>query len=520
MTESIDRYWQRAQRYLASQQPTAARISLESLLQRQPAHIPALLAMANIAQLEGRVRAAAGYALTAAGSLPDDGAAIIGVATALLRVGETVGARECLDHPSLAAAKDVATLAAMAGLRQQLGEHAVALDLYDRAAAAGMDTLDLRFERALELIYNGRMDEAEGELLTCLRVKPTFGRAALALSRLRKQTTERNHLDDLRQRLHAVASGTKDHAALEFALYKELEDTGSYDEAWAALTKGNAIMYGLGPIDSHYAWRLFDNLIKRCTPDLVAAEAIRHEGPQPIFVFGMPRSGTTLVDRILSNHSQVVSAGELDDFGLQLRWVANHRYTLDDVMLERLPQLDYAELGRRYLAQTQWRAQGARYFVDKLPRNWMVAGMIRRALPQARLLNLVRDPLDVCFSNYRALLGDKFQWSYDQDALAQHYLQYRKVMDHWHQAMPGQILDVPYGDLVRDPEATARRMFSFCGLEWEPGCVDLTRNKAAVATLSMSQVRENIHTRFFEEWRHYERQWQPMRQSLATVLGG
>lgn len=475
--------------------------------------------MTGIAQAEGRVRAAVDFALTAARSLPADGAVIVSVATTLLRVGETVAARNCLDHPTLASARGAATLAAVAGLRQQLGEHVVALDLYDRAAAAGMDTLDFRFEHALELIYNGRMAEAEGELLTCLHLKQTFGRAALALSRLRKQTLERNHLDDLRQRLRAVGHGTKDHAALEFALYKELEDTGSYDDAWVALTKGNAVMYERGPIDSQFAWRLFDNLMKRCTPGLVAAEKIVHEGPQPIFIFGMPRSGTTLVDRILSNHSQVVSAGELDDFGLQLRWVANHRYTLDDVMLERLPQLDYAELGRRYLAQTQWRAPGARFFVDKLPRNWMVAGMIRRALPQARLVNLVRDPLDVCFSNYRALLGDKFQWSYDMDALAQHYMQYRKVMDHWHQVMPGQILDVPYADLVRDPEATARKMFSFCGLEWEPGCIDLARNKAAVATLSMSQVRENIHTRFFEEWRHYEHQWQSMRQLLAPLLG-
>lgn len=514
MANSTDRYWQRAQRYMASQQLTAARISLESLLQREPAHLEALLAMARIAMEESRVRSAADHALAAARHLPNEGGAIARVAEVLLQLGETVATRACLDSPALADTADAETLTSVAELRRMLGEHSAALDLYGRAAAAGMDTVDFQFGHALELIYNGRMAEAAVRLKECLALAPTFGRAALALTRLHKQTPERNHIDGLRQRLRDVEQGTKDHAALEFALYKELEDTGSYDEAWEALSRGNAVMYAREQHDSGYADKLFDGLIRCCTPELLKPENAVHAGPQPIFVIGMPRSGTTLLDRVLGNHSQVVSAGELDDFGLQLRWIVDHRYTLDAHVLERLPGLDYVELGRRYLAQTQWRAGKSRYFIDKLPRNWMVAGMIRRALPQARILNLVRDPMDVCFSNYRALLGDKFQWSYNLRALVAHYRQYRRVMAHWHVAMPGQILDVPYAELTRDTEATVRKILTFCELDWEPGCVDITRNKSAVATLSMSQVREGIHTRFFEEWRHYERQLQPLRESL------
>jgi hypothetical protein len=123
--------------------------------------------------------------------------------------------------------------------------------------------------------------------------------------------------------------------------------------------------------------------------------------------------------------------------------------------------------------------------------------------------------MDVCFSNYRALLGDSFPYSYDLDALAEHYLQYRRVLAHWHSAMPGQILDVDYGDLVRQPEETARKVFAFCGLDWEPGCVDLTRNKSVVATLSMVQVREPIHTRSFEEWRPYEQYLTKLRERIS-----
>lgn len=516
MNDSIARRWERAQRHLADGNMPAARASLEFLLQRDPQHAPSLWQLCGIARAEGRVRDATAYALAVARNLPSDGNLIVNVADTLRQLGETLAARRCLDHPALAETNDGAVLMQMAIARKLLGEHPEALAQFNRAADAGMGTVEFRFERAQELIFNGHMSEAEAELQTCLRLTPTFGRAALALARLRRQTAESNHLDELKQRLKTVAQGTEDQGALEFAQYKELEDIGRYDEAWGALKHGNAIMYAHQRHDPEYAWHLFDSLIRRCTPQLLQPAEVVHEGPQPIFIIGMPRSGTTLLDRVLGNHSQVVSAGELDDFGLQLRWIADHRTTLDEQVVQRLPDLDYPELGRRYLAQTQWRAQGARYFIDKLPRNWMVAGLIRRALPQARILNLVRDPMDVCFSNYRALLGEAFPWSYELHALAEHYRQYRRVVEHWHAAMPGQILDVPYRELTRDPETTTRTVLDYCGLEWEPGCADITRNKAAVATLSMSQVREPIHTRFFEEWRHYEEQLLPLQQAIIT----
>lgn len=516
MSESTTRLWGRAQRHLAERRPLAARISLESLLQRDPCHAPALLVLGQILRAEGRVRDAIGCLTKFLQHPPDDPVLICEAAETLLDLGETLASRSCLDTLRLNEASDGELLVRVASLRKKLGEHTVALDILNRAAQAGQASPDFRFQRALELIFNGHMGEVAAELNAALQEQPTFGRAALALTRLHKQTSENNHLADLYDRLTRVRRGSEDHIALEFAYYKELEDTGNYQEAWAALQRGNQLMSALQRHDPAFAWRLFDALVQRCTPELLGAGDAVHSGPQPIFIVGMPRSGTTLLDRVLGNHSSVTSAGELDEFGLQLRWAADHGVTLDAHVVERLGDLDYAELGRRYLSQTQWRAEGSPFYVDKLPRNWMVAGLIHRTLPQARILNLVRDPMDVCFSNYRALLGDLFPWSYDLDALAQHYLQYRRVMDHWHAAMPGAILDVAYGDLTRDPEATARKVLSFCGLEWEPGCVDLTRNKGVVATLSMSQVREPIHTRFFDEWRRYEQQLLPLQRAIGA----
>ncbi|TAL86044.1 MAG: sulfotransferase family protein [Rhodanobacter sp.] len=518
MTDSTTRYWDRAQRYLANGQTTAARFSLESLLQRNPTHIPSLLTLVVIALADDRVRAATALALTAAHHLPDDPVLINDVADALLQVGEPVVARACMGHPALADTHDAGVLAHLAALRQLVGDHVESLSLLKRADAEGLNTPEFRFDFGQALIFNGHLEEGEVELGKSLGLRPSHGLTALALARLHKQTPQDNHLHHLKLQLQRVTQGSEDHAALEFALHKELEDLGHYDEAWDALTRANALMYARQRHDPEYAWGLFNSLIDRCTPQcLEPADDLVHEGPQPIFIIGMPRSGTTLLERVLSNHSKVTSAGELNEFAMQLRWAADHASTLDDYIVQRLPDLDYAQIGRRYLERTQWRARGKDFFVDKLPRNWMAAGMIRRALPQARILNLVRDPMDVCFSNYRTwVMGESFPWSYDLKALAAHYLQYRRVMAHWHATMPGQILDVPYGDLVRDPETTTRKVLTYCGLEWEPGCIDITRNRAAVATLSVAQVREPIHQRFFDEWRRYETPLQPLREALAV----
>ncbi|MDE2054058.1 MAG: sulfotransferase [Xanthomonadaceae bacterium] len=227
----------------------------------------------------------------------------------------------------------------------------------------------------------------------------------------------------------------------------------------------------------------------------------------------MPRSGTTLLDRLLGGHSQVVSAGELEDFARQLCWAADQRALLDARMLDRLPELDYREIGRRYLARAQWRARGTRFFIDKQPWHYMVTGLIHRAFPQARLLHLVRDPMDVCFSNYRALLGARYAYSFDLQTLAGHFRQYKRLLAHWHEVMPGRILDVSYRDLVGDTETTMRRVVEFCGLDWESACLDPSRNTTPIGTLSAVQARGAIHGGF-GAWRRYERHLVALRTAL------
>jgi tetratricopeptide (TPR) repeat protein len=480
-----------------------------------PRDIHARLLAARIALKEDRIRDAAREALEAAADPPADPTLLLETIDVLLQVGEVVSARRCMDDPVLAQTRDPRHLLRLAHHRQRLDENAEALRLIERAIAEGADDPGCRFDHGVQLYFNGRLDEAETRLQASLSADPTLGRTALALARLRKRSAQDNHLDLFAEGLGKVAAGTRDHAALLFAQYKELEDIGRYEDAWQSLARGNAVMHARRPWDARGQSRHVAKLLAACDAARVMPQGDAAPGPQPIFILGMPRSGTTVLERMLGNHSGVALAGELTDFGMQLHWSADTTHTHSDASIARIPGLYLAETGRRYLAQTQWRARDKAFFVDKPPPpNWILAGLIRAALPGARILHLVRDPMDVCFSNWRTFFGDAYVYSYDLGALAAHFNDYRRVMAHWHAVMPGAILDVSYAELVNEPDATLRNVFDFCGLEWESGCADLARNKSPSATLSAAQVRGSLRRDTSGQWRRYGSQLHALRLGL------
>ena len=338
------------------------------------------------------------------------------------------------------------------------------------ARALGFDNPDFRYFRAIQLQFNGRVAEAEAELEACLKLGPTFGRASLTLARLRKWTNDDNHLEFIRRRLETVEQGTEDHAAFEFAQYKELEDLGRYEEAWAALQRANAVMHERLKHHVQDEEELFDAVIARCDGEFTRMPAHRFDGPMPIFIVGMPRSGTTSA-RAHPRQPFAGDAGGRAGRFLQAMALGGRpaRPQIAGCGHGRSGPRDRFRRSRAPLpGQTQWRAGGRPYYVDKLPPNFMLAGFIRRALPQAKIVHMGREPMDLCFSNYRALFGDAFAYSYDLDALAAHYRQYRRLMGHWHAVMPGAIHDVDYAALVQDTEAATRALLGTAGCRSRP----------------------------------------------------
>lgn len=499
-----DRWWRQAQACLARGQMEGARIALAELEAAGPARaVHALLLAAQLAWREDRIRDATRHALAAATAADDDPETVSIVVGVLLEVGENAVGRDCLDRLDAEASEDPRVLLRLALLRKRLEQHVEELALLDRAKSLGHDSAALRYHRGVALVYNGRLAEAEAELSSSLADAPDRGRVGVPLVGLRRQTPENNHLAALERGAHLAAPGSDDQAGFEFARYKTLEDLQRYEEAWRTLARGNALMRARvhDPAAQHHEW------LERL---MAAAEFVRRPGaverppgPVPIFIVGVPRCGSTVLERMVGNHSRVAVAGELHDLGAQLHWTADTRNAHTARMAERLRNLDYAELGRRYLARTQWRAQDRDFFTDKQPPNWALVPMIHAAMPWAPILNLVRDPMDTCFSNWRAYFGDACPYSYDLDALAAFYIDYRRVMDRWHELMPDAILDVHYADLVNEPDATLRKVFAFCGLAYEPGCEDITRNTAPSATLSAAQVRSPLRRDTAGHWRQY-----------------
>lgn len=523
---SADQLRRQIQQHIQSQHWEAAEASFRELIKREPQEPHARMGLANLILQRGGLREYTQQLLAAMPVLTDEPPLLIEMVRRLFFGGEIVAARHCLDRLESLPNPSAPLLGEQAQLRWMLGEISEAMTCMERAVKAGVDDPNHHYLYAMLLQFTGKIDQAEAVLVACVRRWPRFGDAAVALANLRPQGPDANHIDMLRalSRNIPLDSQSPDRrfarAGLESALFKELDDLGRYDEAWQVLSRSNALMHAIDPYDEAGETAITNALIRLSEGGDVKRDgpAYRFAAPMPIFIVGMPRSGTTLLDRMLSSHSQVVSAGEINDFRRQLRWMTDVPPGGVPSMLEvfrRSEHIDFAELGARYLEQTQWRAQGRHFYIDKLPINVRMVPFIRRALPQAPILHLVRDPMDVCFSNFKAMLGHVSAYSYDMSSLAHYYSQYVRLVKHWHAVFPNAMFDVSYTELVLDTEATLRKVLAHCGLEWEEACLSPEQNRAPVATPSSSQVREPIYTRSLGEWQRYAAQLEPLRRMIA-----
>lgn len=391
----------------------------------------------------------------------------------------------------------------------------LALQCAEAAKARAPDDLSVCLVRGQLLAHHGRIEEATADFNWALERNPRIAMAWWMLSRLRKQTPQSNHVAQIQALLQSPGLPPADVAVLARALHKELDDIGDYDGAWQALeTLCKARRSGL-QYDLAESRRLVDGLIAlppgggTTHPPLVVDKV-------PVFIVGMYRSGTTLMEQLLDASSQVRGLGELCDFPSAMRYATDHycRGSIDHVVVARAAAVDFADVGQRYMAGLAWRIGDERFFTDKLPANFLNIGFICQALPQAKILHMVRDPVETCFSNLRELFSEVNPHSYDQLELADYFLQYRRLMAHWHSAYPGRILDVHYSDLTRDPEGVMRKVAAFCGIDYVDSMRDPRSSGRAVATASAVQVREGMVRREMPKWAPYAHQLRPLTTAL------
>lgn len=396
----------------------------------------------------------------------------------------------------------------------RLGDHEAALPLFRRAVAATPASVEFRFNLASSLGFFGLTDEAAQHYEAIIALDPQFGRAHLGLAGLRKQTVDANHLDRLEATL-ATTADPVEALRIHYAAAKEYEDLGAHERSFAHLATANA---------DHKQRRGFD-----VASDEANAEAIRAAFAQPgyfaggsdvadrpIFVVGMPRTGTTLVDSILAAHRDVSAAGELQAMPLAIKRGAGtpSRLILDPETIAAAGALDPAGVARDYLASARQHAgaKGA-VFTDKLPLNFLYAGYIARALPNAAIVCLRRNPMDVVWSNYKHLFATGstyYGWSYDLIDTARFYVLFDRMIAFWRDLFPGRVLEMGYEALIADQLGETRRLLDHCGLPWDENCLRFHETVAAVATPSAQQVRSPLNAGSVGKWRAYAQHLEPV----------
>jgi len=428
------------------------------------------------------------------------------------------------------------TLNTLGTVFSHCGDHEDALTCFERAARSLQSgtvaatrlpndwQAELYFNMAASQQFAGRFAEAEAAYERAISLLPTLYKAHSALSLLGPQTREKNHLSRLRG-LRDTVSTAQDRLHLGHAMAKEQEDLGNYDDAlaslaWAKRAQAQQVRYNAATDAT-----LFTGIRRLFTERLFSREDTNNDGcdnPEPIFIVGMPRTGTTLVEQILSSHSQVYAAGELQNFSMQVKRMTDSaaNETLDVAGMERALQLDMSQLGAAYIDSTRPRTGHTPRFIDKLPLNFMYLGLIRLALPGATLICLRRDPMDTCLSNYRQLFASNFKpYYYNLNLLdcGRYYIEFDRLMQHWHKVMPGAIFELQYEALVERPEQVSRELLAHCGLAWEDQCLAFHQRKTSVATASAVQVRSDIYRSSVNRWQRYGEAMQPLYELLQRA---
>lgn len=396
---------------------------------------------------------------------------------------------------------------------------AIALRCADAAVAAAPGSTQARLLRGQLLANHGKWAEADAGFARVLAQEPGNLQALWLACRLRKQTLDRNVVGLLRRALGSPTLDAHQQAVGWRALHKALDDMGEHEEAWVAFERMCAARRASEPDDPAESSRLVDALINVDWRVRPPAPVLPSPTATPIFIVGMYRSGTTLIEQLLGGSPEVAALGELLDFPAAIRHVANHHFrgALDLGAVKRCNHATWGEIGSHYAESLAWRAGKCAAFTDKLPANLFNVGYICSALPQARVIHMVRDPLDTCFSNLRELFTDINRYSYDQSSLATHFLQYRRLMLHWHSVFPGRIMDVSYERLVSDPAGTMREVAAFCGISFVGGMADTGASSRAVSTSSSVQVRAPVSVPRTPKWLPYLTHLKPL---IATLEEG
>lgn len=390
---------------------------------------------------------------------------------------------------------------------------AIELRAYNPAAYVGMGHL---------LKTLGRQQEGIAAYRAAIEQRPDFGEVHWSLANLKTFRFSRSEIADMEARLANEELDEDARVHFMFTLGKAYEDQADYDRSFAYYAEACAaqrMRISYDPVETEV---IHERIRTVFSAEFVAAQAAPGcNDPAPIFIVGLPRSGSTLIEQILASHSQVEGTAELPDVGRVISSLARRRMgeTYPEAVL-RLDAAAWQALGESYLQRTSRYRSGLAHFTDKMPNNFSSIGLIHLMLPQAKIIDARRHPLDSCFGSFKQHFAHGQSFSYDLVELAEFYLEYRKMMRHWQAVLPGRVLEVRYEDVVADQQAATRRLLDYCGLPWEEACLRFYATDRAVRTASSEQVRQPIYNSSVNHWQHFRAHLAPLIEVLGAELDG
>lgn len=438
----------------------------------------------------------------------------------LIRLGKYKLADQQVDNLLHKQAKNLSFKVAKANVLTGLGEVEQAIDLFEQVISQDNSIAGFHLQLGHALKAKGDINRAVSAYQYAYQLKPDYGDAywSLANTKTYRFNDEEIAQMQLLQENHELA--LIDSIQLHFATGKAFEDKKDYEKAFKAYQQGNDLQHKQSGFDIRKIEQQVTSQMKYCTRELF--ESRGHLGlnaPDPIFVVGLPRAGSTLIEQILASHSQVDGTMELHNIlGLASRLRGRSQSSEENQYPKNLNEINsdfFERFGQQFISETKAYREKAPYFIDKMPNNFLHIGLIRLILPNAKIIDARRSPMACCFSGFKQLFAEGQDFSYKLEDIGRYYQAYLKLMNHWNKVLPGYVLTVNHEDIVDDLETQVRRMLDFCGLEFEQSCIDFHKTKRNIKTPSSEQVRQPIYKSATEQWQHFEQYLAPLKQTLA-----
>jgi tetratricopeptide (TPR) repeat protein len=487
---------------------------LKPHLKEDPFDAAAIRMLGELAARIGRWRDAENLLRRAVELAPAWTAAKANLALLLGRTGRPAEAMELLDDIFTAEPEEIGHWNLKAATLGRLGDFDEAIRMYEDVLARAPTQPRVWLSSGHMLKTVGRQAEGIAAYRKAIQIQPTLGEAWWSLANLKTVEFSDADLSAMAAALRTSGISNEDRIHLDFALGKAMHDRARADEAFTHYSRANALRLKRQPYRPGEISRLVDRCVARFTGEAFAERSGGCDAPDPIFIVGMPRAGSTLIEQILSSHSKVEGTSELPDIPALVREAG--RYPEDILQLSEDRR---RELGEAYLKRASVQRRTDRpMFIDKLPNNWLYVPFIRLILPNARIIDARRHPLACCLSNFRQHFARGQDFTYDLEHVGRYYADYVRLMAHVDAVLPGAVHRVIYERMVDDTEAEVRALLDYCRLGFEPQVLEFYKTERAVRTPSSEQVRRPIYREATEEWRAYEPHLDPLKQALGAVL--